>query len=128
MKKNTQQNRGFQGSGDFGFRKLDVYRLMLDYLRLEHRVTRSFPSGSAPLRDQMDRAGDSMALNLAEGAGKKRGSRDRSRFYGIAAGSTSESASGWDIARIRGYVDQATADRAIGLLSRIKAMLERMKH
>ena len=53
--------------------------------------------------------------------------KDRSRYYGYAAGSTTESVGGWDVARVRGYTSAETADRAVALLSRIKAMLEKMR-
>jgi four helix bundle protein len=111
---------------DFTFRNLDVYKCMLEYLALEDRVVSAFPAGSAHIRDQLDRAADSMILNFSEGAGKKPKSKDRSRYYGHAAGSTTESAGGWDVARIRGYTSAETAARAIALLSRIRAMLEKM--
>jgi four helix bundle protein len=112
---------------DFTFRNLDVYRCMFDYLALEDKVVRAFPAGSAHIRDQLDRAADSMILNFSEGTGKRPRSKDRSRYYGHAVGSTTESVGGWDIARIRKHTSAETADRAIALLSRIKAMLERMR-
>ena len=41
------------------------------------------------LKDQMERAASSIALNLAEGYGKPNG-KDQNRFYNIAMGSTRE--------------------------------------
>ena len=114
-------------NGGFSFRNLTVYQRMLEYVRLEHGVARSFPAGSAHIRDQLDRAADSIVLNFCEGAGKKRGSRDRNRYYTIAAASATESVGGWDVAVIRGYIGDETAKHAMDLLSQIKAMLEKMK-
>ena len=115
-----------RGPGDkpFGFLKLDVYRTMLEYLELEHRASGAFP---ADLRDQLDRAANSMILNFGEGAGKKARSRDRGRYYGISNGSATESAAGWDVARIRGYTPVETCREAQDLLGRITAMLSKMK-
>ena len=121
------ENTAGDAADDFTFRNLDVYRCMLEYLALEEKIVHGFPAGSAHIRDQLDRAADSMILNFSEGAGKKPGSKDRARYYGHAAGSTTESVGGWDVARIRGYAVAETADRAIALLSRIKAMLEKMR-
>lgn len=42
------------------------------------------------LKDQLDRASSSIALNLAEGSGKS-SPKDRKRFYSIALGSLRES-------------------------------------
>ena len=113
--------------GGFTFRKLDVYRCMLEYLKLEHEATRRFPAGYAWLRDQLDRAADSMILNFGEGAGKRARSKDRNRYWDTSLGSASESASAWDVARIRQLSPASVTDRALDLLDRISAMLRAMK-
>jgi four helix bundle protein len=112
--------------GGFAFRKLDVYRCMCEYIALEHDAVRRFPVGHADLRDQLDRAGNSMLLNFGEGAGKKRDSRDRKRYWGISRGSTCESACAWDACRIRNLSRQTVCDDALSLLDRISAMLSAM--
>ena len=112
------------GNRPFAFQNLDVYKLMLEYLALEHKECRSFPHD---LKDQMDRAANSIILNFGEGSGKKSGSRDRARYYGTSNGSATESVGGWDVARIRGFSKSETCDRAQALLDRISAMLSRIR-
>ena len=113
--------------GAFSFRDLDVYRTMIGYATLEHEATRRFPAGFSWLRDQLDRAADSMLLNFGEGAGKKARSKDRFRYWSIALGSVTESASGWDLALVRGLCPKAVFDEALSALERIAAMLSAMR-
>jgi four helix bundle protein len=107
----------------FDHEKLDVYRLTLEYLAFLVEQERSFPPGAAGVRDHLDRAGDSILLNLSEGNGKPRGSRDRERYLRTSRGSAGESAAGWDILRIRRFAPPDACDRAKGMLARIAAML-----
>ena len=113
--------------GGFTFRNLDVYKRMVEYLALEHEATRRFPAGYAWLRDQLDRAADSMILNFGEGAGKRAGTRDRNRYWDTSLGSASESASAWDVARVRRLSPSPVTDEALHLLDRVSAMLRVMK-
>ncbi|MCU0722428.1 MAG: four helix bundle protein, partial [Planctomycetes bacterium] len=54
----------------FDHERLDVYRLTLEYLAYLVEQEKRFPSGAAGVRDHLDRAGDSILLNLSEGNGK----------------------------------------------------------
>jgi four helix bundle protein len=110
----------------FAHEKLDVYRLLLEYLELEHRLVRKMPTGSAKLRDELDRAADSMMLNFGEAAGKPSGSRDRARYLRASAASATESAMAWDVARVRRYTPECDVKRAKALLHRIVSMLMKM--
>jgi four helix bundle protein len=110
----------------FDYERLEVYKSALEYLQLEHLVSREMPRGSAHTRDQLDRAADSIVLNIAEGAGRRKDSRDRARYYDIAGGSAKESGAGWDILRIRKYADEEPCSRARELLLQIVAMLHVM--
>jgi four helix bundle protein len=105
----------------FDFERLDVYRLASDHLT--HVARTPIPPG---YRDHLDRAADSILLNIAEGVGKPFGSRDRKRFFRIALGSAKECASAWDILCIRRRVEEATARSARQMLLRVVAMLTRM--
>ena len=107
----------------FDHERLDVYRLTLEYLAYLVEQEKRFPSGAAGVRDHLDRAGDSILLNLSEGNGKPPGSRDRIRYLRTSRGSAGESASGWDILRVRGFVPASACDHAKALLARIAAML-----
>ncbi len=64
----------------FGFEKLEVWQLAIQYCNQIYSVTRNFPSEERfGLTNQLRRAGVSIAANIAEGSG--RGSRkDFSRF------------------------------------------------
>ena len=65
--------------------RFDAYRLALAF---RSHVVRWLPIKRAELSDQLDRASLSIALNIAEGAG--RSGRDQARHYAIARGSAFE--------------------------------------
>ena len=122
--KDLNHNKRAPGDRPFAFQNLDVYKLMQEYLELEHNECRSFPHD---IKDQLDRAANSILLNFGEGSGKRPRSKDRGRYYGISNGSATESVAGWDVARIRGYSSIAICEKAQDLLARITAMLSRMR-
>ena len=64
--------------------KLRSYQLAVEFYR-DCKVIRL----PGPLQDQLKRASSSIALNLAEGYGK-RSRKDRERFFSIAFGSIRE--------------------------------------
>lgn len=78
--------------------RLDVYRLAVQFQVLASGFL-SVPRLGA-LRDQLDRASVSIALNVAEGAGRVSWP-DKARFYAIARGSSTECAAILDLMRAR---------------------------
>jgi four helix bundle protein len=50
------------------FKKLDVYRLSIEFLELAFHLITQLPKGQAKLADQFRRAAMSIPLNIAEGA------------------------------------------------------------
>ena len=102
----------------FDFERLDVYQAARNHLAL---VASTF----IPLRqrDNLDRAADSILLNIAEGMGKPKGSRDRAKFFRIALGSAKECACAWDVLQVRRRVAAGPARQARELLLRVVAML-----
>jgi four helix bundle protein len=106
---------------DFDFERLDVYKASELHLELASRIRTT-----AKVRDQLDRASESILLNIAEGSGKPAGSRDRRKFYNIALGSAKECACAWTILSTRRRVDSGLARSAREVLLRIVAMLTRM--
>jgi four helix bundle protein len=76
------------------------------------------------LADQLVRAANSVALNIAEGEHSDPGTR-RSRFYS-AAGSANETLAALKVATAWGYVGAPDTDAAAATLRRILGMLWRL--
>jgi four helix bundle protein len=72
------------------FRDLVVWQKAHQFVLAIYRLTKEFPSDERfGLTSQIRRAADSVALNIAEGFGK-RGKPDKARFFNIAQGSLEE--------------------------------------
>ena len=84
------------------------------------------PKGCGALRDQLDRASVSIALNLSEGAGC-RSPRQKARYYAIARGSASECGAVLAIASARGLGDAEACARGRGLVVRLVQMLTKLE-
>ena len=79
----------------FDHEKLEVYREAILFIAwLSALLEETVRIGE--VKDQLDRASTSIALNIAEGNGKYT-PKDRSRFFDIAHGSALECAAGLDI-------------------------------
>jgi len=102
--------------------KLDVYRCALDLLEILDAITAELPAGRAHLKDQLDRAGTSVVLNIAEGAGEF-SAAEKQRFYRMARRSGTEVGAILDILGRRKVVRDDLLGRAIELLVRVVAML-----
>jgi len=111
------------------FKKLDVYRCAIELLGLIATVLDDMAKskGNAVLADQLKRAGFSMPLNIAEGAGKSTPA-DQSKHYVIARGSAMECGAIFDVALVLNIVTAQTASRAEELVTRIVEMLTKMCH
>ena len=84
------EREAWNGNYQFDFERLDVYQKSQEFMGSIFRVTRSLPREyQYSLADQLRRAGDSIALNLAEGAGRW-APREKAHFYAIALGSSAE--------------------------------------
>jgi len=86
---------------------------------------------SLTTRDQFERASNSVALNLAEGNGKK-SPKDRSRFWQIAHGSALECAAVLDIlvARSLRRLDQVEEGKSmlIEVVSMLVTLIDKLDH
>lgn len=80
----------------FDHEKLRVYQAALSFVEWLHPVLNSIPK-SVAVHNQLDRASTSIALNIAEGNGK-RTSADRVKFFDTSCGSALECAAGLDVA------------------------------
>ncbi|MDB5291718.1 MAG: ribosomal protein [Phycisphaerales bacterium] len=79
----------------FDHERLEVYREAIAFVAwLSSLLEETVRIGD--VKDQLDRASTSIALNIAEGNGKY-SSKDRCRFFDIAHGSALECAAGLDV-------------------------------
>ena len=111
----------------FDHEKLDVYRLTIDFVGWTGQLLDGLLRGTAiSAVGHLDRASTSIALNLAEGNGK-RSPRDRARYLETARASALESAACLDVLVARRAVDGSAVDPGKGLLVRIVEMLTRLR-
>jgi four helix bundle protein len=103
--------------------RLDVYQAALEFLPIALSLVPS--QGQRYLLDQLERAGQSIILNIAEGAGRH-AKADKRRFYETAKGSATECASILDILRARGLGSLEDHSAARALIVRIAQMLSRL--
>jgi four helix bundle protein len=113
----------FAGAALLDAEKLDCYRLALEFQAVAAGLLPK--RGASSLRDQLDRASASIALNIAEGTGRF-SPADKARFYGIARGSATECAAIIDVILSRGLAPASTCRRGRALLVRIVQMLTRL--
>jgi four helix bundle protein len=103
--------------------RLHVYTLALEFHALA--CTLLPRRGFRTLRDQLERASLSVALCIAEGAGRTSGP-DKRRFYEMARGSATESAALLDVLRVRRLLDSQAHRESRGLVIRLVQMLSRL--
>src|SRR5436309_280744 len=109
----------------FDHEKLDVYKAAIDLVVLINAVVESLPRGRAYLADQLQRAGASVPLNIAEGAGEYSGN-EKCRFYRMAKRSATECAGIFDICQRLQIIDEKNYSKGRELLIRIVAMLTKL--
>jgi four helix bundle protein len=84
----------------FHHEKLTVYQRALEFAAWSQQIIESVTKKTST-RDQLERSGDSIALNIAEG-NSKFSQKDRAHFFQIAHGSALESAACLDLLVARG--------------------------
>jgi four helix bundle protein len=102
-----------------GIESFDCYRLAVEFAALAASLV---PRGHAALRDQLERASTSVALNFAEGYGRWQ-PREKAHFYAIARGSLLESGAAIDLIRARELATVAECEQARALRTRVGHML-----
>lgn len=107
------------------FEKLDVYQCSIEFLSIVVIVTNNFPRGHSSLNDQIKRAGMSIPLNIAEGAGK-RTKPDCQKYFDIARGSAMECGAAMDVCKTLGLIENKQHEGAKTLLHRIVSMLTKL--
>ena len=109
----------------FDHEKLDVYRASIAFVLVVDEIVKILPRGRAYLNDQLQRAGSSITLNIAEGAGEY-SRNEKIRFYRMAKRSATECASILDICRHLQLVNPQLYSQGRELLLRIVAMLTKL--
>jgi len=109
----------------FEHEHLDVYRAAIDFLVVADEIAARLPRGRAYLADQLRRAGTSIPLNIAEGAGEF-SPGDKAKFYRIARRSATECAAILDVCRATNLANTEALSSGRTLLLRIVAMLTAM--
>ena len=104
--------------------QLHVLPLALELIDAIAPLTQPIALRDRALVDQLRRAAQSIALNLAESTGHRGGNR-RLRFES-ALGSVYETRAVLQIAASWGYVDAAEVERALTLADRVAAMTWRL--
>ena len=112
-------------SGYFDHEKWDVYQVTLEFVALISKIIEKLERGKGCLADQLLRAGTSVPLNIAEGAGEH-SPNEKARFYRMAKRSATECASILDVYKRLKIVEESDYDQGRELLLRIVAMLTKM--
>jgi four helix bundle protein len=106
---------------NFDHEKLDVYQAAIKFIILIESVIGGLPRGRAYLADQLQRAGTSIPLNIAEGAGEY-SKNEKIRFYRMAKRSATECAGILDICHQLQLINENHYSNSRELLLRIVAM------
>ena len=109
----------------FDREKLDVYKAAIELVVLIDEIVNQLPRGRAYLVDQLQRAGTSVPLNIAEGAGEY-SSNEKCRFYRMAKRSATECAAIIDVCQRLKLMECVQLTKARDLLFRIVSMLTKM--
>jgi four helix bundle protein len=111
--------------GYFDHEKWDVYQAALEFVALASEIIKKLERGIGGLADQLLRAGTSVPLNIAEGAGEH-SANEKARFYRMAKRSATECASILDVFKRLKILDDNDHHKGRELLLRIVAMLTKM--
>jgi len=109
----------------FDHEKLDCYRLAIDFIAWVGMLIDERARAKPSALKHLDEASTSIALNIAEGNGK-RSVMDRSRFLDIARGSALESAACLDVLVARNHLTSFDMQPGKELLLRIVSMLTKL--
>lgn len=109
----------------FDHEKLDVYQATMEFVVIIEPIVKQLPKSRAYLVDQLQRAGSSVLLNIAEGAGEF-AVNEKIRFYRMARRSATECAGILDICRRLCLIDEEMSLKSRDLLMRSVSMLTKM--
>ena len=106
----------------FDHEKMEVYQASIKLVALVDEIVEQFPRGRSYLADQFQRAGLSVPLNIAEGAGEF-AIQEKSRFYRMAKRSATECAGILDVCRQLRVIEEVKYLQGRELMLKIVAML-----
>jgi len=107
------------------FKRLDVYKLSVEFLELSFRLQAPLPRGYSKLADQFKRASMSVPLNIAEAAGKV-SPAEAAHHFAIARGSAMECGAILDVFRVSKLAVESDLQHGDILLVRVVSMLSKM--
>ena len=110
---------------EFDHEKLDIYKASIELVALIDDMIEELPRGRAYLSDQLQRAGTSVVLNIAEGAGEY-SNNEKSRFYRMSKRSATECAAIFDVCLRLKLIDELRYSKLREILIRIVSMLINM--
>ena len=110
-----------------GYKDLGVYQKSYEAAKEVYRISEGFPKREEHgLTSQIRRAATSIPLNIAEGHGKREGTKELLRYVRMARGSSAEVAVLLDFARDFGYINEEEHARMAGSYEEIGKMLSGM--
>lgn len=104
----------------------DALEISLKVLELLAPIETKLRRARKSLADEVARAADSIALNLAEGS--RRTGLDRPNFFRLASGSARELTTALRIARARGIITDADFASVDAPLDKVRAITWRLTH
>ncbi len=107
---------------EFMHEKLHAYQAAIEFGEWACEVCRTRGQMRKSLRDQLERATESIILNIAEGNGKSTRA-DRNRFFGYARASAFECAAVLDLLTIQRIITPETSCEQKNTLERVGSML-----
>ncbi|MEM6690883.1 MAG: four helix bundle protein [Planctomycetota bacterium] len=120
--KRTKRDEAFSGEGlFFDHEKLVVYQRSLDFVSSSQHLMRVLP-GDCRVKDQLERAADSIPLNIAKGNGRST-PKDLCKFFDIAKGSAFACAAALDTCVSRGLLQKVDTMEAKQQLRQIVGLL-----
>ena len=107
-----------------GYKDLAVYRKSYAAAKVVYGLSESFPKREEyGLASQLRRAATSIPLNIAEGYGKREGTKELLRYIRMARGSNAEVEVLLDFAKDFGYISEEEHARAAADYEQIGKML-----
>jgi four helix bundle protein len=105
----------------FDHEKLKVYQLALKFNKYAHNICSKLDFRS-DIRNQLDRASNSIILNISEGNGKY-SKKDKCRYFDISIGSSFECAGCLDILSVRNVITNEEVRTGKLMLKELVSML-----